>query len=180
MSMKEAFDYYFYKLNRYLNGKQLKTVYIEECDIRDGIYISNTLDEFGYVQWHPVLQTQLIDYSKLESELGFAIHKSIKEFHSIYWFDRIESLLNDGENMWIDGVIPYNNNSPESVLKKLRNGFNNCMEEFLNDGIYYKIGGVDSDDIYVNNTTGKVVIANVYEEVKIDLANSDKLKINND
>ena len=178
MSMKDAFDNYFYKLNRYLNGKQPITVYDKECDIRDGIYIPNTLDECGYVQWHPVLQTQLIDYSKLENELGFVIHKSIKEFHSIYWFDCIECLLNGGQNMWINGVLPYNGNSPEAVLKKVRNGFNNCMADLLIDTIYYEIGGVDSNGIYVDNRTGKVIIANIYEELKIELANSIESLLN--
>lgn len=170
MGMKEAFDNYFFKLNGYLKGKYPKTGYIKECDVRGGIYLPNTHDEFGYVQWQPVLQTESVDFTQIESELGFTIHKSIKEFCSIYWFDRIESFSNGG--MWIDGVLPYNGCSPDAVLKNLKIGFNNCMEDYCNDSAYFNIGGTDSDGIYVNNTSGKVIAANVYEEVTIDIADS--------
>ena len=180
MSMREAFDNYFYKLNEYWKekGKYPKTVYMKECDVKGGIYLPNTIDEFGYVQWQPVLQKQSVDFAQLESELGFKIHKSIKEFHSIYWFERIECLFSGRNNMWLDGVLPYNVCSPEAVLKNLKNGFDNCMEDYLNDDIYFEIGGADSDGIYVNNTTGKVFIADVYEQVRFDLANSIESLLN--
>ena len=149
-----------------------KTIYMKECDVTGGIYLKDTIDKFGYVQWQPVLQIQTVDFSQLENELGFTIHKSIKEFHSIYWFERIECLSSKRNNMWINGVLPYDECSPDTVLKNVKIGFNNCMKENSEDGTYFEIGGVDSDGIYVDNTTGKVIIADVYENVTFDLANS--------
>lgn len=58
MSMKEAFENYFTKLESSCKNKNVcmpKTVYVEKCDFH-GIYIKGSIDHEGYAEWKPILQ----------------------------------------------------------------------------------------------------------------------------
>ena len=86
MSMKEAFDSYFKKLslsNQEHTRHMPKVVYVKQCNL-NGIYLMNTLDDYGYAEWQPVLQKDNFNFSELETKLGFSINPNIKDFYSTY------------------------------------------------------------------------------------------------
>lgn len=156
MSMKEAFDIYFNKLNDYwqrTKGCYPKTVYIEKCD-KHSIYIPGTIQN-GYAQWRPILQTEPVDFELIEKELEITIHVHLKEYFSTYWFMQLGG---DAEgNGYYLGRIPPNTNIPMFVKK--------CRQEgdidYLN-GVFFAIGDADINGnqdcgLYVNNDNGEVI-----------------------
>ena len=167
--MKEVFDNYFKKLNTAWQEKgsnHPKTVYLERCDVKNGVYIPDTREEGGYVQWQPKLQNEPVDFESLEKELGFKIHKSIKDFFSIYWFEIIEGHY-EGTHIWLDGITP-----PMDILEKVREGFNKGSVHHLKDDKYFGIGAFDPMAIFVNNRTGEVTAALFHEEISEHMADS--------
>ena len=82
MKMEEAFEIYFQKLNNSSKdnvGNLLKTVYVKERDL-EGLYVNNSIDQYGYVEWRPVHQKNKYDFSDLESEFGFVINERMNLF----------------------------------------------------------------------------------------------------
>ncbi len=72
MSMKEAFDIFFQKRDKFYEKYR-------DVDLP--------------IPMKPVLQSAPIDFTEIEDKLGFKIHPSIKEYLSTYWFDDIEGFF---------------------------------------------------------------------------------------
>ena len=157
MNMKEAFDSYFKKLslsNQEHTGHMPKVVYIKQCNL-NGIYLMDTLDNYGYAEWQPVLQKGDFNFIELETKLGFSINPDIKDFYSTSWFMQLYGNYN-GYNVFID-KIPPNCDLEHSILS----AYNHGDHDYMNPGIFFCIGDVDSDlledcSLYVENNTGCV------------------------
>ena len=153
MSMKEAFDIYFTKLNEVWQENHRaypKTFYLKRRDVKD-VYVPGTIDEEGYVQWQPKLQTEAVDFELIERELGITIHLHLKEYFSTYWFMQLSGYV--GENSYsFDNVYP-NAVISELIKKSREEGNIDYMQ-----GIFFAIGDANQDcGLYVNNDNGEVI-----------------------
>lgn len=169
MAMKEILDLYFNTYTEWYKkeyGSFPKTKYSEKNNTDESIYLPDTLDENGNVCWLPKLQSKAINFEKLENELGFAIHKRIKELFSIYWFGIIEGQYEIGE-IWINGVQPGSD-----VLWRIKDGFEKGKNHYNENAVFFCLGLSDPYTIMLNNDTGEITAVLFYEEESIHLADS--------
>ena len=145
MSMKEAFDIFFQKRDKFYEKYR-------DVDLP--------------IPMKPVLQSAPIDFTEIEDKLGFKIHPSIKEYLSTYWFDEIEGFFNN-RYINIKGVQKI-----EAIYNDVIIGFSIGEEHFLKDSPYWYIGGCDPYSMFVNNTTGEVTAVITYERKSIHLSDS--------
>ena len=81
MSMKEAFDTFFEKLDKSslkALGKHPSVPYLEGVVSKD-LLLLDTLDKNGYVVWKPELQKEKISFDHVEKELGFVFESIWKK-----------------------------------------------------------------------------------------------------
>ncbi len=158
MSMKEAFDSYFKKLEescKKQNGCMPKVVYLENCDLH-GIYIGGSLDSEGYAEWCPVLQNQFDGFDEVEKELGFKINEQVKQYFTTYWFMQMYGCYN-GNSCYFNKIVP-NTDIKKLILKS----YNSGNIDYMDPEKYFCIGDVDNQEyedcgLYVNNSTCQVV-----------------------
>ena len=95
MDMKQAFDSYFEKLERFaLEAYGTKpTVSISE-HINDSLFVSSP-DEDGEVEWKPVLQCVAPSWPSIEQQLGFELCNDLKDFFSTYFFFTLSGKLDN-------------------------------------------------------------------------------------
>ncbi|MDE5583888.1 MAG: SecY-interacting protein Syd [Ruminococcus sp.] len=153
MSMREAFDIYFTRLNKVWqekHGSYPKTFYLERCDVK-GVYLPGTIDEEGYIQWQPKLQTESVDFESIEKELQLTIHPHLKEYFSTYWFMQLSGYV--GENSYsFDNIYP--NAAISQLIKKSREDGN---IDYIR-GVFFAVGDANQDcGLYVNNDNGEVI-----------------------
>lgn len=157
MNLKDAFEVYFKKLalsNKAATGYMPKVAYVKQCDL-NGIYIKESLDEYGYAEWQPVLQEESHDFKKIETELGFSINPDLKSFFSTYWFMQIYGSYN-GYNLFIDKIPPNCN-----IERFIFASYNHGNHDYMKPGEFFCIGDVDGESsedcgLYIENGTGFV------------------------
>lgn len=141
--MKEAFDTYFKKLKELSNSvfeRNPITIYIDGMNEK---IVDSELDEDGYVEWKPVEQENVVDWSRIEGEVGFSLAKELKAYYSVYSFPLLVGRYEDC-NFYFYGV--NNTETVEmSVLKARRDG-----EYYFPESQIFLIGGADvgTDDNY--------------------------------
>ncbi|MCL2353579.1 MAG: SecY-interacting protein Syd [Defluviitaleaceae bacterium] len=158
MSMKEAFDIYFSKVDT-------EDMELPASDrINNGLFIPDTLSESGWAQWQPKLQTEPIDFEPLEKELGFSIHPHLKAYFSTYWFLEIhgEIIDEDGEEHFYDleAVQP-----DVCVLWQIKQGHPSSSQTEFSQymqrcGTFFYIGvaeGSTDCTLFFNNDSGEVI-----------------------
>ena len=178
MSVKEAMETYFQKLNegyRKQWGTPPTVPYNKMYP--SGLEMPETEDAEGYVQWKPQPVEQPVDFTNAEKTLGFSIHPQIKEYYSAYYCHAPEGILYlaDGERVHFTLHGIKAGADIEKII--LRNW---CDEEtqYLTDHPYFLlgtfccIGGCDSFLVEVNNDTGEVTAVEVMDEVSVHLADS--------
>jgi hypothetical protein len=134
MTMREAFDIYF-------AGR------IEEYKRTRGHYPKNE----GFSEWHPVLQTEPVDFKSLEKEFDFEIHPHLKGLFSTYWFKAVSGYF-EGEEYYIN-PIPLNIDIPMHIKRLRQDG----DIDYLN-GVFFELGDAETDcGLYVNNDNGEVI-----------------------
>ncbi len=143
-----------------------KTRYSEKADINESIYIPETMKPNGDICWLPKLQTKKVNFDQLENELGFTIHKSIKELYSIYWFYIIEGNCEIGE-VWIHGIW-----AGLDMFWRIKDGFRKGENHFIKNEKFYCLCLSDTYTIMLNNDTGEITAVISYEEESIHLADS--------
>lgn len=152
MSMKEAFDVYFEKRNRFY--EKYKNVDLP-------------------VPMKPILQSTPVNFMEIENALGFKIHPSIKEFLSVYWFDKIEGFFKF-HPVELSGIMPG-----KEVFKNIEVGFLVGKDHYLKDNRYWYLGNSDPYSIYVNNLTGEVTAVITYESKSKYLTDSVEVLVRN-
>ncbi len=160
MEIEEAFGIYFKKLeNSSKNdpGSLLRTVYVKGRDL-EGLYVNDSVDQYGYVEWRPVHQKSKFDFSDLETEFGFVINERIKRFFNSYWFVRISGNYN-GWDCSIDGNFP-NVELGNFIRRSKNHGDPHC--EYMN-GNYFCLGDAESEEygygaLYCNNSDASVIV----------------------
>jgi hypothetical protein len=168
MDMKKAFDDYFKRLNKLWHDKTgfLPQVPFDEKLSDYELYINGTLNQYskGYVAWQPKLQTKPIDFTSVEKEIDCAIHSSIKDFYSAYWFidlnieienvpefntHNIDLTSNEvpSNEFWLEKITP-----DIDVLQKMKTAISiGKIDELLFTGrkfIYIGNGSVNGDDSF--------------------------------
>lgn len=169
MSMNETLKAYFDTYVEWYKkeyGSLPKTKYSEKNNTNESIYILETLDEHGNICWLPKLQSTEVHFEKLENEIGFSIHESIKELFSTYWFALIEGEHEIGE-IWINGIQPG-----IDVLWRIKDGFIKGKNHYIENDIFFCLGLSDSYSIMLNNNTGEITAVIFYEKESIHLADS--------
>lgn len=152
MSMKEAFDIFFEKRDKFYEK-------YEDVDLP--------------LPMKPIIQTTTVNFIEIEDKLGFKIHISIKEFLSIYWFDKIEGFFKL-HPVELSGIVPENN-----LVKNIEVGFLVGKEHFLKDNKYWYLGCSDPYSLLINNLTGEVTAVINDENKSIHIADSIEELIKN-
>ena len=167
--VKEAMEYFFAKnnLSWLKNRRSYPKVPARESDLNNGLFISGR-DDDGYAQWKPVPLTSPVDFAEIEKELGFEIHQSIKDFYSAYSFMDLDGIENNNDEIWFDKILPE-----MDISQAIKSGFAIGDEHFLNDDRYFSIGGTGTPEtVLVNNRTGEVTAAIMYEDWTRHVADS--------
>lgn len=172
--MKAAFDIFFIKMNE--SWKREWNTYpritFSEKKEKCGLFISD-MDEEGYAEWQPKLQTEKVDFDKIEETLGFEIHNDIKKYLSTYWFFPLDSACEGVEQLQLREILPNCD-----MKKEILDRFKKERFHYKEEGEYFLIGdfccieGDDSYSLQVNNTTGEVMAVQALDEEEIKIANS--------
>lgn len=164
MSMKEAFDICFKKQKDFWNkqfGNGPKCPYSGNKISEDDLFIEGTIDNEGYAEWKPKLQTQTVDFETIENELGFKLHLQLKEYFSTYWFMNLVGRINDITVYF--KALPCKLNVETAIKESYINP--SITEECkisLNDVALFNLGTVDvaGNDSYTfcfDNNTAEVM-----------------------
>ena len=161
MSMKEAFDVYFTKLNIYWQnnyGCFPKIPYNEKYQpmLKKDLFIPGTYQQDGYVQWQAKLQTENINFSNIEETLDITINSQIKDYFSTYWFMSLNGSF-DKSFFRLPPVQPGIDIISTVVLYRKKG-----MVDYFDSGDYFSFGTaqIDGDErcgIYINNNSGEVI-----------------------
>ncbi|MDR2929203.1 MAG: hypothetical protein LBV41_13560 [Cytophagaceae bacterium] len=186
--MKEAFDIFWKKS---LKAKEagdwvlLHHVLRDDEEINNGVYIPGTKSKDGWADWLPKLQSEPVDFEKIDSWFSLArrapIHQQMKEYVSTYWFMNLEGFLdeiaeaseaNDDDDdderytLYLDAVEPRK--SVLSIFESYIHQYNNRKSFQAYDGFTYLLqfgtfleigdaqGGIYGG-LYFNNDTGEVI-----------------------
>lgn len=172
--MKAAFDIFFNKMNESWKREWNTYPRITFSEKKDkcGLFISNEVKD-GYAEWQPKLQTEKVDFDKIEEILGFEIHTDIKKYVSTYCFFRLNSSLENDIHFQLKDILP-NCDMEKEILDR----FKKERFHYKEDGEYFLLGecccieGDDSYSLQVNNTTGEVMAVQALDEEEIKIANS--------
>lgn len=175
-SVREAMEYFLTKNNiGYLYQWQT----FPKCPVRKdmvdcGLVISEK-DREGYCQWKPKEQTASVNFSAIESKLGFSLHTDIKEMVSSYFYFMLEGDI-EGKSFFIYGLLPN-----ADIEKYVIHGFE--KENYAGDykyileGHFFHLGGacIDGDDFFVlevNNDNGEVIAVEYMDKKYVKFADS--------
>ena len=176
LSVKDAMEYFF---ARNTIGSLKKWRSFPKCPVRKelvdcGLVISEP-DRDGYYQWKPVEQTIPVDFTGIESKLGFNLHPDIKAFVSSYYYFMLDADIKDA------GINIYPFLPTVNVGKYLMDRFEKESYAgdyaFILNGHFFQLGGacIDGDDSYileVNNETGEVLAVEYMDKKHIKIADS--------
>ena len=165
MSVKEHLEMCFDKKLRFWKetfNSNPKIPYIAEID--NNIFIEGTVDDEGYAQWLPIMQTRAIDFVSFENKLGFKLHEQMKEYLSSHWFlELIGRMANDI-------TIYFNKVSDMDDIYSLLFSELNADTYLITRGItsgrkllligMATIKGDDSNAIYFDNETAEMIFIN--------------------
>ncbi len=132
-------------------------------------------DREGYYQWKPQKQTSAPDFAKIESELGFSLHKDIKELLSSYFYFMLEGDIED-KSFFIYGLLPT-----ADIGQFVKDGFE--KESYaggyshITEGHFFRLGGacIDGDDSFVleiDNENGEILAVEYMDKKHIRFAGS--------
>lgn len=174
--VRDAMDYFLTKNNiGYLYQWQT----FPKCPVRKdmvdcGLIISEK-DREGYYQWKPKKQTASVDFSAIESKLGFSLHTDIKKLVSSYFYFMLEGDI-EGKSFFIYGLLPT-----VDLEKYVIDGFekeNYAGDyEYILSGHFFHLGGacIDGDDSFVlevNNDNGEVIAVEYMDKKCVRFADS--------
>ena len=178
MAIKDALENFFIKQRDFYQtnyGTFPTAPYNDEDEQSNPTIIPDSLDEEDYIQWKPVLQNQLIDFSDLEKKYNITINPQIKQYFTTYWFlSDIAGVISDTTLYF--RAVPYGIN----VLDLVENCYNNTKYKFSNNSILLQIGfavvgGDDSYLIYVDNETTNVKCVQLEDEDVIELGTLEEV-----
>jgi len=138
------------------------------------MYIENSLDEEGYVQWQPCEQTGCINEDIIEKRLGIKLNVQLKEFYSAFCFLQLVGKMRDGIVIDFD-KISFGRDITEQMIEK----YIACevVKQYLEQEKNYElfqlgIASVDENDGYTvcfDNQSGNVLLINFEDELVVDL-----------
>lgn len=175
-SIKDAMEYFF---ARNTIGALKKWRSFPRCPVRKdridcGLVISEP-DRDGYYQWKPMEHSTPVDFTSIESELGFSLHQDIKDFVSSYYYFMLEADMGDA-NINIYPFLPTTN-VENYVIDSFEKESYAGDYAFILKGQFFQLGGacIDGDDSYileVNNESGEVLAVEYMDKRHIKIANS--------
>jgi len=175
-SIKDAMEYFFAKNTI---GSLKKWRSYPKCPVRKdivncGLVISEP-DRDGYYQWKPVEQTTPVDFTNIESKLGFSLHPDIKDFVASYYYFRLDADI-EGANIDIHPLLPITP-TEKLVIDRFEKESYAGDYEFILNGQFYQLGSacIDGDDSFileVNNETGEVLAVEYMDKSHVKIANS--------
>ncbi len=166
MSIKENLEKCFDRKVRFWMeafNSNPKAPYIPEID-KNNIFIEGTVDDEGYAQWLPIMQTREIDFVSLENKLGFKLHEQMKEYLSSYWFlELIGRMANDitiyfNKVSGMDDIYSVLFSELNTDAFVVTGGITSGHKLIL-IGIA-TIKGDDSNEIYFDNETAEMIFIN--------------------
>lgn len=175
-SIKDAMEYFFAKLTI---GSLKKWRTFPKCPIRGGIVncglVISEPDRDGYYQWKPVGVTTPVDFTSMESKLGFTIHQDIKAFVNSYYYFMLGADIGDASI----NIYPFlpTMNVEKYILDSFEKESYAGDYEFILNGQFFQLGGgcIDGDDsfiIEVNNKTGEVLAVEYMDKRHVKIADS--------
>lgn len=175
-SIKDAMEYFFVKNTI---GSLKKWRSYPKCPVRKdivncGLIISEP-DRDGYYQWKPVEQTTPVDFTDIESKLGFSLHPDIKDFVASYYYFRLDADI-EGANIDIHPLLPITP-TEKIVIDRFEKESYAGDYEFILNGQFYQLGSacIDGDDSFileVNNETGEVLAVEYMDKSYVKIADS--------
>lgn len=175
-SIKDAMEYFLAKLTI---GFLKKWRTFPKCPVRGdavncGLVISQP-DRDGYYQWKPMEVITPVDFTSMETELGFTIHQDIKAFVSSYCYFMLGADIGDADI----NIYPFlpTMNVEKYILDSFEKESYAGDYEFILDGQFFQLGGgcIDGDDsfiIEVNNKTGEVLAVEYMDKRHVKIADS--------
>ena len=157
----EAMEVFFTKNNI---GYLYKWRSFPKCPIRkdktDCSLIISEPDREGYYQWKPQKQTAPVDFSVIESKLGFPLHKDIKALVSSYHYFMLEGGMGE-KSFNIYPLVPDTDVERLVIDRFEKESYAGGYEYILN-GHFFHLGGadIDGDDSFaleINNDNGEVL-----------------------
>lgn len=160
-------------------GSLYKWLSFPKCPLRKdmvscGLVISEP-DREGYYQWKPKKQTAPVNFSEIESKLGFSLHEDIKALVSSYFYFMLEGKLN-GKSFHIYGLLPT-----ASIENYVIGAFDKedyaGDYSYITDGHFFHLGGacINGDDSFVlevNNDNGEVIAVEYMDKKHLKFADS--------
>lgn len=149
-----------------------KVPYVKEYDT--GLYIDNTIDEEGYVEWKPQEQNSQINEKLIELKLGVKLSDELAEFYSAYCFMELIGKLDSGIMINFDRIL-YGYDINEYIIQKHIE--NEKVREYCADFCKYDlfelgsafVHGNDGYLICYDNNSGKVLLIYFVEKEVLDL-----------
>lgn len=175
-SVKDAMEYFFSKNTI---GYLKKWRSYPKCPVRKdivncGLVISEP-DRDGYYQWKPVEQTAPVDFTNIESKLGFSLHQDIKAFVTSYYYFMLSADIEDaGINIY--PFLPTTN-VEKYVIDSFEKESYAGDYDFILNGQFFQLGGacIGGDDSFileVNNENGEVLAVEYMDKRHVKIANS--------
>ncbi|MCR5517834.1 MAG: SecY-interacting protein Syd [Lachnospiraceae bacterium] len=172
----EAMEYFFAKNNiGYLYMWQS----YPKCPLRKELaeceLVISEPDREGYYQWKPKKQITPVNFEKIESELGFHLHKDIKELVSHYFYFMLEGNIED-ESFFIYGMLPIVD-IEHYVIDAFEKESYAGGYRYITEGHFFKLGGacIDGDDSFVleiNNENGEILAVEYMDKKHFKFADS--------
>ncbi len=175
-NIKDAMEYF---LTKNTIGYLRKRRSYPKCPIRkdrvDCELVISGADRDGYYQWKPVENVAAVDFTCIESKLGFSLHQDIKSFVSSYYYFMLDAGFED-VSINIYPFIPTTN-----IEKRVINSFEKESYagdyEFILNGHFFQLGGacIGGDDSYileVDNENGQVLAVEYMDKNYVKIANS--------
>lgn len=168
MTMKEAFETYFEKLNNVWKDGIGCYPMISEDEKNNKDLIISEPDEDGEVEWQPQLQKNEINFSSI---INFDLCEELKGFYNTYSFFSLRGKIAN-VRLYFDPV-----NAIETVEDTIKKAFENGQYYYPNSQIFVLgVASIDEDDNYIlffDNKTGRLFC---YEgDTKKEITISDSL-----
>lgn len=172
----EAMEYFFAKNNI---GYLYKWQSYPKCPLRKELseceLVISEPDREGYYQWKPKKRSSLVDIAKIESALGFTLHKDIKELVSHYLYFMLEGNISD-KSFFIYGLLPTAD-IEQYVIDAFEKESYAGGYSYITEGHFFKLGGacIDGDDSFtleLNNENGEILAVEYMDKKHYKFADS--------
>ena len=180
METKEALERFFIKQHEFYQtnfGTFPTAPYNDEDEQSNPTIIPGSLDEEEYIQWKPVSQNILVDFTEFEKKNNIKLNSQIKQYFTTYWFlSDIAGVIS--ETTLYFKAVPYGIN----ILSLVENCFINAKDMFSDNNTFFQIGfavvgGDDSYIIFVDNATAAVKCVQLENKNVIELGTLSEVLI---